>query len=196
LRNKKTGDDIMHKRFQALRRAAVISPLLMFILLSFAGAQGSVLGLDGQAAMLTPSKVITIRMVMSDNKEITVSQYDGEMIRTGPKNGEKLGITPRILDNGSVALDFFRVTKITKRDIVVGEAATSIGGIELNSALPQSTPIGLIYSIQLIGISEAAKYPEAETNTVCPCCVTCGDEESCGLSVQMSCGRCKCMNYN
>jgi len=184
----------MQKHRQALRRAALISPLVLFALFSFALAHKKAFDSKQQIAIPKSDREITISLKMTDNRVITISQYDGEMIRTGPKGGEMLGIIPRILDNGSVTLDFFRVTKIIKRNAAIGEAITSIGSMELNTTLPQSTPINLISSIQLISISKSAEVSGVRAYSLqqCPCCVTCGGEESCGLSVQLDCGSCRC----
>src|SRR5436853_1325994 len=138
------GEERMKKIGQALRRAAFVSPLVFFGLFSLALAQNEKLNSKPHVSLQASDKVITITLKMSDNRVITVSQYDGEMVRTGPKEGEKLGITPYILDNGSVALDFFRITKIIRKGVVVGEATMSIGSMELNSPHPQATPISLI----------------------------------------------------
>lgn len=80
-----------------------------------------------QGVEIRPSdREITISLMMSDNRAITVSQYDGEMIKTGPR-GKKFGITPRMKYDGSIALEFFGVTRIIRRNAVVGEAITGIG---------------------------------------------------------------------
>jgi hypothetical protein len=56
------------------------------------------------------------------------------MIRTGPKCGIMLGITPVVLDNGSVKLYFSSVSKITKEGVVVGEKIIDLGNMELDGA--------------------------------------------------------------
>lgn len=184
----------MQQRRQILRTAALVSPLVLFALLTLSLAHERGFDVKEQISVLASDRVITITLIMPDNRAITVSQYDGEMIRTGPKEGEVLGITPLILRDGSVALEFFRVTKIIKKNIVVGEAVMSIGNMELNSTLPQPSPINLISSVQLISKS---KPPEEDGVSIsmrsqCPCCVTCGSQECCGLTVEMSCGSCSC----
>ena len=186
----------MQRRFQALRRAAVTSPLFLFALLSFAGAQGSPISQKDLATTLRPDRLISIRLIMTGDREATISQYEGTMFRMGPKNEDGLGLTPSVLDSGLVRLDFFRVTKITKEGTLIDEVITYIGGTELSGELPQYVSIDPIYSIQLAGISEAGTDSDVRMNTECPCCVRCGGYEFCGISVQTACGRCSCMNYN
>lgn len=182
----------MQQRRQAVRTAALVSPLVLLALFSFAPAQDIAFASKQQTAILASDKEITISLKMSDDRVIIVSQYVGEMIRTGPKEGDVLGIIPRIQDDGSIKLDFFRVAKIIKRDEVVGEAITSVGSMELNTTLPQSTPINLISSIQLVSISKLAEESDVRRNSQqAGCCVTCGGEQTCGLSVQVECGSCR-----
>jgi hypothetical protein len=184
----------MLKPRRALRRTVVISLLVLFALFSLGLAQKRTFNSNQQVIILASDRIITISLKMSDNRVITVSQYDGQMIRTGPKGGEMLGITPRILDNGSVTLDFSRITKIIRRNAVVGEAITSVGSMELNSDLPQYTPISLISTIQLMSILKEVNETRVGIYRLgqCPCCVTCDGEETCGMSVELSCGKCTC----
>lgn len=184
----------MKKLGQALRRAVLISPLVLFCLLSLALAEKKASDSNQHPPKQASDRLITIRLTMSDNRVILVSQYDNEMITTGPQDGEKLGITPSILDSGAVVLDFSRVTKIIKKGAVVGASTTGIGSVELNSTLPQATPISLVSSIELIGISKMMEGTAIRISLreECPCCVSCGGQQTCGAGVNLSCGSCYC----
>jgi hypothetical protein len=183
----------MKKAYDALRRAAVISPLVLFCFLSLALASKNAPDSKYHSSTQPSDSRITIRLTMSDGQVIMVSKRENEMITTGPSGGEKLGITPRVLDDGGIALDFSRVANITKNGAVIGASITGIGSIELNSARPQAIPINLISSIELIGISkETGESRIMRAGTPCPCCVTCGGSETCGDGVVLSCGSCQC----
>jgi hypothetical protein len=170
-------------------RAVVVLPVVMFALYTFAFANETVLHQSQQIALPATEHLILISLKASDNQVTTISQFAGEMIRTGRKDGEMLGITPTALDNGSVKLDLFRITKIFKGKNIIGEAITNIGSMVLDTASPQPLNINQITTIQLINISKVVRQNSWGD---CPCCVTCGGVENCGASVQMSCGSCTC----
>lgn len=189
------GRTKMKKLGQALPKAAFASPILLFCFLSVALASRDLSTSKQHSPTQTSNGVITFRLTMSDGRFIQVSQRDGEMMTTGPHGGEKLGITPHILDNGSVGLDFFRVTKILKKGVVVGGSAAGIGSMELSSAHPQMAPIDLVYSVELVGVSRVERGSDVRIDRgpdPCPCCVTCGGYETCGDGVVLSCGSCTC----
>lgn len=179
------------KPYQALRSAVLVSPLVLFCLLPLALAEKRTSDSKQHTPVHASDRLIAITLTMYDNRMITVSQYDGEMITTGPKDGELLGITPRVSDTGLVVLEFARVTKIVKKGAVIGGSVASLGTMDLNSGVPQAAPINLISSVQLIGVSEesAVRIQRAPT---CPCCVTCGGSETCGVNVVVDCGSCSC----
>lgn len=179
----------MQKR-RTCRHAAMISLLVVLTLFSFVSAQNKASSNSGQQPVITESpNLITLHLKLSNNRTITVTQYDGEMITTGPAN-DLLGITPRLLDTGSVALDFFHITEFTKAGLVVGKNVANIGSMELNNNLPQSTPINRIFSIELVNISKGGK--DVEMNLRDYCCVTCNNEQTCARCVEMYCGQCGC----
>ena len=181
------------KLYQALRRAVLVSPLLLFCLLSLALAENRVSDSIRDTPAHTSDRLIALSLTTYDNRVMTVSQYDGEMIITGPKEQEMLGIIPHIHDDSSVTLEFFRVAKVIRKNTIVGEAITGIGSMVLNTTLPQSTPISLISAVELISVSGLPEVSKVRPyNLQCPCCVTCDGWEVCGLSVQMSCGNCSC----
>ncbi|SRR6266404_2067184 len=186
----------MQQRPHALRTAALTSPLVLFALLSFVFGEIRSFDSSKQADPRASGREITISLKMADSREITVSQYDGEMIRTGPKGGDMLGITPRLRDDGSITLEFFRVVKIIRKHLIVGEDITSMGSMEVNTTLAQSAPVELVSSVQLLGISRPPEESGVRVEDVgadgCPCCITCDGYETCGMSVQASCGQCKC----
>lgn len=179
-----------------LRTTALLSPLVVLALFPFAPAQK--IGIDStqQSSVRASDREIMIRLRTSDNHVIVASQYDGEMIKTGREGGEMFGITPHILDDGSVTLEFFRINKILNRNVVVGEAVKGVGRVGLDTTVPQSTPIDRIVTVELINISKSARAAGVKINDFglqdCPCCVTCGGETTCGLYVIVSCGSCAC----
>jgi hypothetical protein len=182
----------MQMRRNPLYRTGLISPLILLTLCSFALAYKTTLDPKQQIAMPASNKEITISLKMADKRKITVSEYDGEMIRTGQKEGTMLGITPWLLDDGSVKLDFFQIVKIKKDELIIGESITSLGSMKLNGSFPQLTPISQISTIQLVAIAKPKEGAEAKLYVSCPCCVTCHDETTCGLSVVLDCGNCNC----
>jgi len=180
---------------QALRRAAVISPLAMFVLFAFASGQNKQHNPDKEAIIHPSNKLITVMLTMPDGRTATISQYDGEML-TADFEGEALGIVPHTLDNGTVVLYFSRIVRTIKKNIVVGEKISNIGDLEVSDSLPRSTPTTLISTVQVVRTSEEVV---AESKRVipyalsdCPCCVTCGSERFCGVEVNASCGNCAC----
>lgn len=184
----------MMKLYQALRRAMLVSPLVLFCFLSLALAEKRTLDSTRDTPAYISDRSIALRLTTYDNRVITVSQYDGEMITTGPKEQEMLGIIPRIHDDSSVTLEFFRVVKIIRKNTIVGDAVTGVGSMELKTTLPQSTSISLISTIELISVSGLAEVSKVRpyNNQPCPCCVTCDGWEVCAVSVQMWCGSCSC----
>lgn len=185
----------MMKLYQALRRAVLVSPLVLFCLLSLALAENRISDLTRDKPAHISDRLIALSLTTYDNRVMTVSQYDGEMITAGAKDQEMLGIIPRIHDDSSITLEFFRVSKIIRKNTIVGEAIDGVGSMELKTMLPQSTPINLISAIELIsvsGLAEGSKVRPYNLQT-CPCCVTCDGWEVCGLSVRMSCGSCSCL---
>ncbi|HEV7738075.1 MAG TPA: hypothetical protein VGO47_11970 [Chlamydiales bacterium] len=180
---------------EALRRAVLIFPLMLFCLLSLALAEKRIPKSNPHPPTQASSNLITIRLTMPDNQVILATQYEYEMITLGPPDGEKLGITPHLLDNGAVALDFSLITNGIERGTVVGGSRKDIGSMELNSTLPQATPTKLIKRIEIIIISKAAEElgNRGLNKLSCPCCVSCDGQECCGLTVQMSCNSCSCL---
>src|SRR6185369_5995491 len=130
----------MKKPSQAVRRTVFATPLILFCFLSIALASQRVLDSKHPPAHGSDT-LITIRLIMADGRVILASQRSGEMITTGPHDGENLGIIPHVLDSGAVTLDFYRVTKILKRGAVVGGTTTGIGSMELISTLGQVAPV-------------------------------------------------------
>jgi hypothetical protein len=182
----------MQKRRFPLYRTGLISPLILLTLCSFALAHKIIPASNQQIAMPASNKEITISLKMADKRMITVSEYEGEMIRTGQKEGKMLGITPWLLNDGSVKLDFFEIIKIKKNEVIIGESITSLGSMKLNGSFPQSTSISQISTIQLVAVAKAKEGAEARLYVSCPCCVTCNGETTCGISVQLDCGSCNC----
>jgi hypothetical protein len=178
---------IMQKYRQPPRMVVSISLLATFSLFSFVCAQTRP-DSNQQIAPVGSHKLITVRLRLSNDREITVSQYDDEMI-TIARAGEMFGITPHVLDNGSVGVDFFDVARITTLNAGVGEKITSIGSMELNDTLPQSTPTDLISQIQVMRVSEVVKKYRPMNKSFC--CITCDGLQTCGSSVEMSCGSCR-----
>jgi hypothetical protein len=179
---------------QIRRKAVFLFPLLLFCCFTLALASTSFDKSRKHASTNELNGVITLRLVLSNNREVLVSQYAGEMLTVGPKDGNKLGITPRISDTGAVAVEFAQVTKTVKDGVLAGGSTTGIGRLELSSSGPQITSLNQISSIELIGIAKGVDTAGVRLQSIqgCPCCVTCDGEECCGLSVQMSCGRCSC----
>jgi hypothetical protein len=179
---------------KCLYRAIVISPLILFVLYSLAFAHKRPLNPDPQIVPTARGdQEITLSIRTSDDRIVTVSQYPGEMIRTGPRGGEMLGITPFLMDDGSVRLEFSQINKIIKRKAIIGESITSLGSMELHSSLPMSPRLNRISTIQLVQVSKSMEQSVTPQNGgECPCCVTCDGEETCGISVQASCGSCRC----
>lgn len=201
------GEKRIKKLHHLSFKALLISILMLFCLFSIGSAERGSSDSDRPLLQPTSDRLITIRLTMSNGQVIQVSQYDSKMIITGPVGGEKIGITPHILENSRVALDFSHVTKSIDGS-ESGRTIVSIGSMELNSALPRATPVSLISSIELIGISTMSegaavrvgfwqntsskqKHPP-KLREECPCCVTCGGNQTCGVNVQMSCGSCNC----
>lgn len=173
--------------YQALRNAVLVSSLVLFCLLPLALAEKRTSDSKQPTPGHPSDRLIAISLTMYDNRKITVSQYDGEMITTGPKEGKLLGITPRLSDTGLVVLEFSSITKIVKKGAVIGGSVASLGTMDLNSGVSQAAPINLISSVQLIGVSEDSAV-RIQTRPTCPCCVTCGGHETCGVNVVVDCG--------
>ena len=187
----------MYKPRQALRRAAVISPLVLFVLISIALAQ-QIASSTNPVAVGASGKIVTLSLLLPNGREIIVSQLDGEMLRTGPKGGETLGITPAVLDNDAVKLYFFRVTKITKKNTVIGEKITNIGSVDIDNALPQASPVAFIAGIRLLSVTRGIQESRIRIESLprCPCCLTCDNVETCGSGVVVpDCGSCMCSNH-
>lgn len=176
-------------------KVVVILPIVIFTLYTFTFAHQGHPNAQEQSISSVSDQEIAIRLKLSDDRFITISQYSGEMIKAGPQNGERLGITPRVLDDGRVTLEFFRIRKIIKGNVNLSESIISLGTMELNAAFAQSLSVSGIASVQLLGVSKSPGRSVMRVNYSqpgCPCCVTCDGWEMCGLSVQMSCGSCSC----
>lgn len=182
----------MNKLYHVLYRAVLISPFLLFCLLSFALAEKKTADPSQHLAAQTLPGLITVRLRMSDGRIVLASQHDNGMITTEVPRGEKLGITPHVISNGVVTIDFSR---IIKAEAMGGRTIVGLGSIQLNSALPRATPLDSVSSIELIGISKVEATPLSTgfgLGVPCPCCVTCGGYETCGVNVTLSCGSCIC----
>src|ERR1051325_10992479 len=108
----------MQKARRPLSGTALLSPLVIYALFPFALAQTVGIESTQQLPEQTSSRVILIRLKTFDDRTIVASQYEGQMIRTGQEGGEMFGITPRILEDGSVALDFCRIRWSLKRSVI------------------------------------------------------------------------------
>ena len=144
----------MKKVYHALRRTVFIFPLVLFCFLSLALASKNASNSKHPSSAQASDSLVTIRLTMSDGRVILASQRDGEMITTGPQEGENLGIIPHPDATGAVTLDFFRISKILKKGAVVSGSNIWLASIELNSTFPQAAPLDLISSIELIGVSK------------------------------------------
>lgn len=188
----------MEKIWRSSRRAAFVSPFVLFCLLTLALAPKGESD-SNQQPIKTSTRLVTISLTTADNRVILASQHEGEMITTGPDEGDKLGITPHILNNGSVVLEFFCVTRFMKKNGVVGGTTVGVGSLELDSTLPQAIPVNLNSRIQLSSIQLIDQLKATEDSDVrifraepCPCCVSCGGFQTCGAGVILSCGNCSC----
>jgi len=176
-----------------LRTAALVSPFLLFALFSFALARDFPITSGSDLTQARSHREITIKLTLPNERTITVSQYDGQMIRTGREGEEIIGIMPRVLEDGSVALEFFRIWKIMRRNSVIGESVASAGSITFDGTTPQAAPIDRVSTVQLISVSKPSEMRITDSEYgQCPCCVTCNGEETCGLAVNLQCGSCRC----
>jgi len=190
------GESTMQIPRRALNRAAVISPvILLFMLFSLAPAQNRTFNSIHQADIHPSERLVTIKLTTPEGQTATITQYEGEVFKVQRENGEAIGITAQILDSNAVVLYFSKVTRITKKSVVIGEKSSNIGNMEIYDAVPQSTPVGQISTVQLLGISkvvEESKIRISSPQGGCPCCVTCGGVQFCGVVVYASCGSCTC----
>jgi len=175
---------------RALRRAAVTSLFVMFVFFSLVFAQNKVAYDTQPIAILASNRMATIRLRVSDKNLISASQFSGQMIRV-QRDEEIFGITPQLGDGGddSIMLELFRIIKIKKAGLVIGEKITYIGNVELKDSNPQPMPLGFISSVQLINVVEATNNLIAQPLSL-GCCVKCGGVQTCAPCVEMWCGSC------
>lgn len=168
----------------------LILSALFFAFFSLAWVQGETSDLKGQAIPLTSRKIITLKITLSDKSIATITQFDGETIRH-QRNGLAIGLIPRILsaENNIVQVDFVRLDSLNKDNVQYCGGINSVESTVLTNFSPQPSPINLLSSIQLLNISELNKDLDMKILTE-NCCVTCNGQQTCGLCVELACGRC------
>lgn len=178
----------MQKHRQPSRLVAAICFLGVLSVFSIVSAQNTTFDeLNQQSPMTEPRVLITVHLTLPNNRAIMVSQFDGEMITTG-RADNILGIIPHVLDNGSVSLDFYHVTRITELNMAITEELIGLGSIEMDGTRSRSAPVDTISKIQVMSVTKARKFKPFRAG----CCVTCDGETTCGVCVEVWCGTCGC----
>jgi hypothetical protein len=150
--------------------------------------------------------VITLNITLNDGTPIQAGELEGGLIRI-ERDGRVFGLVPRIIDRerSVIGIDIFRITRIKRGDVTVGESIEQIETIDTNPSNARPTNVESQMSIQLKSIKKrnlSMKEHKAQgSGTISPqnepdpterCCVTCGGLKVCGCAVVMSCGSCCC----
>jgi hypothetical protein len=156
-----------------------------------------------RAATLPTSDNLVSLQIIVGGQIVKATQREGGLIRI-EYDGRIVGITPRIrdLDEEKISVDIFRITKIVRNGVYVGDAIAMAQTLDVNklaATVPDSAPI---LSIQVEGIRTDLKgSTETQRNEPAlerygkvrkqECCITCGTITACGCSVSIPlCGSC------